>query len=242
MLTIYPDASRALRPHPWLSLLLVSATTFGACLLPGLWITGNYLLLKAVGAAVVVVVFVWFTLRYGGSPNVSRSRGLLPVLMLASPWLFAAVNVCGETVPSLLLTSAALTALLVALLIGVAEELLYRGILFRAFQERSAALYVLASSLTFGLFHFSQGYQGVVTTLVVGSSYALARVAGSPLSLLIVCHAVTDFPNLFTHTPHSYYRWAAFGAVVAVAVLTVVFISRRGSWDVPQGPPSGLQA
>jgi membrane protease YdiL (CAAX protease family) len=221
--------------NPWLTLLLVVATVIVGCFLPGWWYARNALVLEAVGAFVSIAVFAIYTAIYGGVRCVFRDRGLMTVLMVAGPWLFAVVNVWGRVVPFVLTTSAAFTGLLAALSIGVTEELIFRGILFRGFQGRSMALYVLVSSIIFGLVHYQQGYEGVVVTAVVGSSYSLARVAGTPLSWLIVCHAVTDFPTLFSHTPHSQYRQVAFGAVVGALGLAVAFFSRRANWRTQGG-------
>jgi membrane protease YdiL (CAAX protease family) len=221
--------------NPWLTLLLIVATVIVACFLPGWWLARNPLLQEGVGAFVSIAVFAIYTAIYGGVRCVFRDRVLMTVLMLASPWLFAVVNVWGRVVPSVLTTTAAFTGLLAALSIGVTEELIFRGILFRGFQGRSMALYVLVSSIIFGLVHYQQGYEGVVVTAVVGSSYSLARVAGTPLSWLIVCHALTDFPTLFSHTPHSQYRQVAFGAVVVALGLAVAFFSRRANWRTKGG-------
>lgn len=227
MRSVNSHESTGRQPRPWLTLLLVVAIAIVAFGLPGRWLARNPLLLEVVGAFASVTVFVIYTSIYGGVRLVFQHRGLLAVFMLAGPWLFAAVNVWGKVVPSVLTSPAALTGLLTALAIGVSEELLFRGILFRAFQGKSLALYVLVSSITFGLLHHEQGVQGVVVTAVVGSSYALARVAGSPLSLLILCHAATDFPGLFSHAPHPQYHLVAFVAVVLALALAVVFFFGR---------------
>jgi membrane protease YdiL (CAAX protease family) len=232
----YESAGR--QANPWLTLLMVVATVIVACFMPGWWLPRNALLLEAVGAFVSIAVFAIYTASYGGVRLVFQVRGLMTVLMVASPWLFAMVNVWGRVVPSVLTTTAVFTGLLAALSIGVTEELLFRGILFRGFQGRSMALYVLVSSIIFGLIHYQQGYQGVMVTAVVGSSYSLARVAGTPLSLLIVCHAVTDFPTLFSHTPHPQYPLVAFGAVVMALAITISFLSRRANWTTQGGEPS----
>lgn len=233
MCSVTNSESTGNQTNPLLALFLVAATVVVACLLPGRWLGRNPLMLEAVGAFAGVAVFAIYTFIYGGVRWGSPQRGLLPILMVVSPWLFAAVNVWGKVVPSTLITTAALTNLVVALLIGVTEELLFRGLLFRAFQGRSMALYVLLGSITFGLLHYNQGYQGVMVTAVVGSSYSLARVAGAPLSWLIVCHAVTDFPNLFSHTPHPQSGVVAFGAVVLALALAVAFFSGSTNWTPP---------
>jgi membrane protease YdiL (CAAX protease family) len=240
MRTVNNNESTGRQANPWLTLLLVVATVIVACFLPGWWLPRNALLLEAVGASVGIAVSAIYTAIYGGVRLVFQDRGWMTVLMLASPWLVAVVNVWGRVMPSVLTTTAAFTGLLAALSIGVTEELLFRGMLFRGFQARSMALYVLVNSIIFGLVHYQQGYEGVMVTAVVGSSYSLARVAGSPLSLLIVCHAVTDFPTLFSHTPHPQYRLVAFGVLVVVLAITLSFLSRRTNWTNQDGevPPS----
>lgn len=219
-------------PCPLLTLFLVVVDVIAAFVLPGLWLARNPLMLEVVGAFASITVFLIYTSIYGSVRLVLQHRGLLTVLMLAGPWLFAAVNVWGKIVPSELTTPAALTGLLTALAIGVTEELLFRGILFRAFQGKSMALYVLVSSITFGVLHYQQGFQGVMVTAVVGSSYALARVGGAPLTLLIVCHAATDFPGLFSHTPHPQYYLVASVALALALALAIIFFVRRTDFTI----------
>ena len=219
-------------PHPWFSLLLVVVTVFVAFGLPSLWPDHNPLLLESIPAFASLTVFIIYTAIYGSALPAARHRGLFPILILMSPWLFAAMNVWGKLIPSNIATPAALTALLTAFAIGVSEELLFRGILFRAFQGRSMVLYVLINSIVFGLFHYQQGIEGVLVTAIVGSSYSLARVAGAPLILLIVCHTMTNFPNLFPHTPHPQYSLVAFVVIVLVIGLALFFVFRRKEFTI----------
>ena len=213
-------------PNPWIAVLLAVAILTGGELLAR-WEIRRHM---EITAFVCIVVFAAYTYIYRGTRFVFYQRGLFAVLMVAGPWLSAAVNLWGEVVAPALSTTALIAGLLTAVSIGTTEELLFRGILFRAFQGKSMALYVLASSLTFGLLHFQQGYIIVAIAGIVGISYALARVAGCPLGLLIVCHAATDFPHLFPHTAKDYHGVAALGALFLNLLIAVAFFSRRTSW------------
>ncbi len=231
--SIKSHESTAPAPNPWLTLLLVVAIAV-ACALPGFWFDCNPLLLETLGAIVSVTVFAIYTSIYGGSRAVYLRRGFPTFLMLAVPWLipatkfFAAVNV---SMPSILITPVTFAALLTALAIGVSEEVLFRGILFRAFQGKSMTLYVFVASITFGLLHYTNGYQYVIGATIVGSLYCLARLAGTPLVLLIVCHAAHNFPDLLSHTPQPP-KWLAVSGmfVLGSAIIAVAFFTRRTNW------------
>jgi membrane protease YdiL (CAAX protease family) len=219
------------QPNLWLTLLVFMATIMVAFILPELWFAQSDLPREAAGACASAIVFAFYTFIYRRPQPVSQRQGIqLTLLMFAGPWLFAGINVWGKGFPTSLTMTSAVTGLLIAVSIGVSEELLFRGILFRAFQGRSAALYVLVTSITFGLLHYEHGFLGVITTTIVGVSYSLARVAGTPLSLLIVCHAITDYPNQFPHTPHSQYSLAASGALGLIFSIAVLFFSHRTNW------------
>jgi membrane protease YdiL (CAAX protease family) len=175
-------------------------------------------------------MFAIYTFFYGKAQTVYQRQSLLWALMISGPWLYLAVNVWSQFVPIDLTTNAVIKGLLNLLCIGVFEELIFRGILFRAFQGSSMALYVLVTSIIFGLLHYHQGYIGVVITTVVGSSYALARVAGTPLILLIACHAAVNFPSYLPHTRHPQHDLVMICALLVGIATSVAFLSRRTNW------------
>lgn len=117
-------------------------------------------------------------------------RIVLPVLML--PLLLL---VLGS--PSGGLSSGVFTlALLNALAIGVTEELTFRWSLHRLWAHYGSGFYVMFSSLVFGLMHYPGGVQAVIITAVIGTVFALTRVAGMPVIVLVVLHGLMDLPQM----------------------------------------------
>jgi hypothetical protein len=222
-----PNISKQMprQPAPWAGLVLVIVSSILALLLPGYWLGTSPMLYELTGALVVIFVSAVYSRAYGWGGVSSESRSPVPACFQLGPWAFAALNVWGKGLPSDMLTVEAFKGLITVMSIGLAEELLYRGVLFHAFQRGSMSLYVVASSVTFGLFHYAQGISGILITMVVGSSYGMARAAGAPLVLLVVCHGITDYPDQFAHTPHPLYGNLAFVSVVAQSIMVVGFIS-----------------
>jgi membrane protease YdiL (CAAX protease family) len=225
------------RPNLWLTFLLFIPTAIAAFILSSRWFAGDPLLEEGAFALAIAALFAIYTSIYGGGQQVVQRQGLLTIFMVASPWLVAAGNFWGKGFTIVWTTNSVLTNLLVALCIGVSEELLFRGILFRAFRGRSPALYVLVTSITFGLAHFNQGYEIAIVAAVLGSSFSLARVAGTSLVPLIVCHAAIDFPNLFPHSQHPQYPLVVQGVCILGFALAVTFLARRTNWTTKIGEP-----
>ena len=82
-----------------------------------------------------------------------------------------------------------------AIAIGVSEELTFRFHLHRLWSQYSAAFYVVTSSLIFGVLHFPAGILGILVATIIGGSFALARIAGMPIMVLIVLHGLIDLPG-----------------------------------------------
>jgi membrane protease YdiL (CAAX protease family) len=77
---------------------------------------------------------------------------------------------------------------------GVCEEFLYRGFAMAAMNQVSLATWsvVLFSSALFGLAHLYQGRAGIVSTLVLGTVFGLARIAYDSLVPVILWHIAVD--------------------------------------------------
>jgi len=76
--------------------------------------------------------------------------------------------------------------LLTYLIVVIAEELYFRGILYSFFGKRfSARTALIASSLTFGLFHARQGVAGVISRTITGWLWGSIRYASGMIFLLI---------------------------------------------------------
>lgn len=83
--------------------------------------------------------------------------------------------------------------LVVAITAGVWEELLYRGFLLWYLTPHIGVIgAVTLSSLMFGLGHAYQGPQGVISTTILGTAFALLYLASGSLWWLMALHAAID--------------------------------------------------
>lgn len=98
--------------------------------------------------------------------------------------------------------------IVLCLSIGLSEEIIFRGILFRIFQKTKFPIYLLVSAILFGLLHTSQGLIGVISATMGGLIFGLARISGFPLFLLIICHAIVDIPG----------KWLQYGDTSEVTI------------------------
>lgn len=80
-----------------------------------------------------------------------------------------------------------LVILAAAVLPGIVEELMFRGLLTRAFEKRSHAEMVLVPSVLFGLFHLEPTQ--IAGTIVLGVAFGLTRLYSGSLVPSIVSHA-----------------------------------------------------
>ena len=87
-------------------------------------------------------------------------------------------------------------ALLNALAIGVTEETTFRWSLHRLWGHYGAGLYVIASSLVFGLMHYPLGLELIGITTIIGAVFGFLRVAGMPMIVLVVIHGLMDLPQM----------------------------------------------
>lgn len=81
-----------------------------------------------------------------------------------------------------------------AITAGVCEEFLYRGFAMAALTGAGLAKWavVIVSSILFGVAHAYQGRGGILSTLVMGILFAVARLAYDSLLPVMVWHATVD--------------------------------------------------
>lgn len=126
-------------------------------------------------------------------PVLGSSR--LRFLYLAGPFLIMAGNFCGHPISATTSREVWIAVVLVCMLVGFSEELMFRGFLFALLRDVSPTACLLVTSVIFGVFHFGQGMQGMMVAGIVGLSFGLARLAGMPLALLMTLHALIDLPT-----------------------------------------------
>lgn len=79
------------------------------------------------------------------------------------------------------------------LLVGLGEELIFRGLMYRALDEwRGTRLAIWGSSLGFGLFHLGHGDPTIVVAVFIGVLFAAMRWRTGGIVGLILAHALYD--------------------------------------------------
>ncbi len=79
------------------------------------------------------------------------------------------------------------------LLVGLCEELVFRGLMYRALDEwRGTRWAIWGSSLGFGLFHLGHGDPTIVVAVFIGALFAAIRWRTGGIVGLIVVHALYD--------------------------------------------------
>jgi membrane protease YdiL (CAAX protease family) len=84
--------------------------------------------------------------------------------------------------------------LVLAVTAGVCEEFLYRGFAMAALTRAGLPAWsvVLLSSILFGLAHLYQGRGGLLSTLVIGTVFGMARIAYDGLVPVMIWHFAVD--------------------------------------------------
>ena len=84
-------------------------------------------------------------------------------------------------------------------LVGLIEELLFRGLIYRALDEwRGARLAIWGSALVFGLYHVGgQGPVGGLGTFIAGVVFGAIRWRAGGILGLIVAHGLADVTALW---------------------------------------------
>lgn len=88
--------------------------------------------------------------------------------------------------------------IIMSIMVGIAKELFYRGFVFYALKNKTAAVFV--SSILFGLMHlsniFSSGIMGammqVVMTFIVGIAFSVTLFKVKNIIPLIIIHSTFD--------------------------------------------------
>lgn len=102
-------------------------------------------------------------------------------------------------------------------LVGLVEELWFRGLWFRVMARHPLAALV-SGSLLFSLYHWPQGLHRVVLTFAIGMVLGAARLRGASLLALALVHGGLNWLNEIA-LPATGLRMAVNDAVVAYALI-----------------------
>lgn len=163
--------------------------------------------------AMLVVVFADVPLALVGLLVLARRGGLRAAGLQPQPWGRAFALTAPLFLPTVVTLTLALlfggswepgrvvVFALLALLVGLTEEVLFRGLAYTALRGLGVGRAVVGSALIFGVVHLLNIAQGadvlatvlqVVYAFTVGCAFAAGLEAGGRLLPLIAAHAATD--------------------------------------------------
>lgn len=193
------------------------------------------------GLLAITAGLVWFVCRnglvehYGLTGWSERSRQLLWFVPL---WVIVSGNLWGGIEPHFALPGLAFAMISMAL-VGLIEELVFRGLLFRAMLHGgNVATAIVVSSLTFGIGHIVNlltGH-GTVETLVqmvfavaMGFVFTLVYFKGGSLWPCIVAHSLIDVFSVVSARSEAL-DWAFLAVALVCAVGYSIYLWKL---DVP---------
>lgn len=200
------------------------------------------------GAAFVVAVVAWFgdwKQIFVSSRRMRQWTLVIPGLLLLG--IIGVTNYGGLAHSGLLHTLVLLAAVL---LVGFAEELLFRGLGVAAFQSKGRSELAVAAwtSLVFGIAHGTNGFitgdfgaallQVVLTTLTGAVFYVVLRTTGS-LVVAMAAHGLWDFGILSTQIDLSNtHDIVNLAPILIIFLLLIVLIGRKRMAPAVQDRPS----
>lgn len=161
--------------------------------------------------------------------NGKKLLWLLPMWVLSTGNLWGGVGFRYDGITTVM-------AVLSFLLVGVAEEIIFRGFLFNGMRRTgSLTVAVVVSAITFGMGHIVNLLTGHATmeTLVQvlfaiawGFLFTFAYLKGGSLLPCIAIHGLIDVFSVFARD-NEIAHWAYIAATVAVAVIFCLYLSKQ---------------
>ncbi len=184
--------------------------------------------------AIALAVFAIVTTIFGWWKPVMRDRrraGGWPIALPIIAVVIMLVVVDYGNLPKLD-TNFLLLVVIGTILVGISEELMYRGLVVVSFRSSMREGHVwLWSSVAFGLLHLSNVVLGqdlmptlqqVALTTVIGSVMYIARRTTGSIIMAMVIHALWDF-TVFTQGGDGAMAGKAQFLILGLTILTLIF-------------------
>ena len=206
------------------------------------------------GLIVISAAMYWFvrkyslTEKYGLAGWAKNSRAMLWFLPL---WLIASCNLWGGVSVRYPLPGQ-LFAIVSMALVGFAEELIFRGFLFKAMLKNgNVRTAVIVSSVTFGLGHILNLFTGhdliptliqVVFAVAFGFAVTMAFYKSGSLLPCILAHSLTDvFSTFAVNEVSPILNGITHVVVIAAAVGYGLYLARRVETPAVNRPDGKLE-
>lgn len=184
-----------------------------------------------------MLLFVWrngLLEKYGLSGWARNNRAMLWFLPL---WIITTVNLWGGVTPQYPMPGELFVVVSMAF-VGFAEEMLFRGFLFKAMlKEGSVKTAVIVSSVSFGLGHILNLFTGhelaetlvqVVFAVSYGFMVTMAFYKSNSLLPCILSHSLFDMFAEFANLDRSpALNWICHGVIILVSILYCLYLIKR---------------
>ena len=196
-----------------------------------------YMMIGLIVISVLMLLFVWkngLMEKYGLSAWARNSRKMLWFLPL---WIITTLNLWGGITPRYPMPGQLFVVISMAF-VGFAEEMIFRGFLFKAMlKENSVRTAIIVSSVTFGLGHivnlltghemaetlmqmvFAISYGFLVTMIFYKSGSLLPCILSHSLFDMFAEFAAQDAPALL--------NWIGHGVMVVITVFYCLYLAKH---------------
>ena len=95
------------------------------------------------------------------------------------------------------------------LLVGIVEELVFRGVMLRFLRSytQSTLVIVVVSAVVFGLIHWSLGLTAVLVTTAIGAVFMMAYIRTGSLLPIMLAHFAVNFIDFAGVVPKSLFQF-----------------------------------
>ncbi len=190
-----------------------------------------------VGLAAIAFGLLAFVARNGLGQKYGLTRwtnNARQMLYLAPLWIVTSANLWGGVEPHYAGVGL-LCAIASMALVGLVEELIFRGFLFEAMLENgSATTAIVVSAVTFGIGHIVNLFTGhalletsaqIVFAIAVGFMFTLVRYKGGSLLPCIVAHSLIDVFSVVSRRS-GVLDWISIAVCLAVAAIYSIYLWR----------------
>lgn len=172
--------------------------------------------------------------KYGLSGWAKNSRAMLWFIPL---WIIASCNLWGGVGVKYAFPGQ-IFAIVSMALVGFAEELIFRGFLFKAMlKDGNVKAAIIVSSVTFGLGHILNIFTGheltetlvqVVFAVAVGFVLTMAFYKSGSLLPNILMHSLVDVFSLFARSDApEWLNWAGHAVIIILAAAYCLYLLKR---------------
>ena len=185
-------------------------------------------------ALMFLCVRITGTMEYYGLTGWSKnSRAMLWFIPL---WIISSINLWVGISPDYPMPGLLFAAVMMAF-VGFAEELIFRGFLFKAIlKDGGVKTAIIISSVTFGLGHIMNLFIGqdfvetlvqVVFAVVVGFVFTMTFYKGGSLWPCILAHSLIDVTSVFSSGEAPVMEWIIHIGVFIVGIIYCLYLLKR---------------